>query len=45
MKQHKASNGLIYLKTIKREGKKLMNIKDFLNGEKDNLLGLICNKE
>ena len=40
----KASNGLIYLKKIKREGKKLMNISDFLNGEKTNLLGLICNR-
>jgi methionyl-tRNA formyltransferase len=41
----KASNGLIYLKKIKKEGKKLMNINDYLNGEKDSLLGLICNKE
>ncbi len=40
----KASNGLIYLKKIKREGKKLMNINDYLNGEKDNLIGLICNR-
>ena len=41
----KALDGLIYLKKIKREGKKLMNISDYLNGEKENLLGLICNKE
>ena len=41
----KANNGLIYLKKIKKEGKKLMNINDYLNGEKDSLLGLICNKE
>lgn len=40
----KASDGLIYLKKIKREGKKLMGIKDYLNGEKDSLLGLICNR-
>ncbi len=41
----RASNGLIYLKKIKREGKKLLDISDYLNGEKENLLGLICNKE
>ena len=41
----KCYDGLIYLKKIKKEGKKLMNINDYLNGEKDNLLGLICNKE
>ena len=41
----KACDGLIYLKRIKREGKKIMDIKDYLNGEKDNLVGLICNKE
>lgn len=41
----RVSDGLIYLKKIKREGKKLMNINDYLNGEKENLLGLICNKE
>ena len=40
----KASDGLIYLKKIKREGKKLMDIKDYLNGEKENLIGLICNR-
>ena len=41
----RASNGLIYLKRIKKEGKKLMNINDYLNGEKEVLVGLICNKE
>ena len=41
----KASDGLIYLKKLKKEGKKLMNINDYLNGEKDNLLGLVCNEE
>ena len=41
----KASDGLIYLKKIKREGKKIMDIKDYLNGEKENFVGLICNKE
>ena len=41
----KSSDGLIYLKTIKKEGKKIMNIKDYLNGEKENMVGLICNKE
>ena len=40
----KASDGLIYLKKIKREGKKLMDIKDYLNGEKESLVGLICNR-
>lgn len=41
----RSSDGLIYLKKIKREGKKLMNINDYLNGEKENLVGLVCNKE
>lgn len=40
----KCYDGLIYLKKIKKEGKKLMDIKDYLNGEKDNLLGKICNR-
>ena len=40
----KANNGLMYLKKIKKEGKKLMNITDYLNGEKESLLGLICNR-
>ena len=41
----KCSNGLIYLKKIKKEGKKLMEIKDYLNGEKDNFVGLVVNGE
>ena len=41
----RASDGLIYLKKIKKEGKKLMNITDYLNGEKENLLGLVCNEK
>ena len=40
----KASDGLIYLKKIKREGKKLMDISSYLNGEKENLVGLISNE-
>ena len=40
----KSSDGLIYLKKIKREGKRLMDIKDYLNGEKDILVGLVCNR-
>lgn len=41
----KVNDGIIYLEKIKKDGKKLMNIKDFINGEKDNLLGLILNEE
>ena len=41
----KSSDGLIYLKKIKKEGKRLMDIKDYLNGEKEDFVGLICNKE
>ena len=41
----RALDGLIYLKKIKREGKKLMNISDYLNGEKEIFVGLICNEE
>ena len=40
----RCKDGLIYLKKIKREGKKLMDIKDFLNGEHDNLIGYVCNR-
>ena len=40
----KVENGLIYLKDIKKEGKKRMLIKDFLNGEKESLLGKIVNE-
>lgn len=40
----KVENGLIYLKDIKKEGKRRMLIKDFLNGEKESLLGKFINK-
>ncbi len=40
----KASNGIIYLLDIKKEGKKRMLIKDFLNGDKENLIGKIVNR-
>lgn len=40
----KANDGIIYLIDIKKEGKKRMLIKDFLNGEKESLLGSIVNK-
>lgn len=40
----RCSDGLIYLKKIKREGKRLMDIKDYLNGEKESLIGLVCNR-
>lgn len=41
----KASDGIIYLEDLKREGKKRMKIMDFLNGEKESLIGEICNEE
>jgi methionyl-tRNA formyltransferase len=40
----KAKDGIIYLEEIKREGKKKMMINDFLNGEIENLKGLIANR-
>ena len=40
----KVENGLVYLKDIKKEGKRRMLIKDFLNGEKESLLGKIINE-
>ena len=40
----KCGDGLIYLKKIKREGKKLMDIKDFLNGEHESFIGHVCNR-
>ena len=40
----KVSDGIIYLEDIKREGKKRMNIKDYLNGEQENLKGIIVNR-
>ena len=39
----KARDGIIYLKKIKREGKKLMRIEDYLNGEKTSFIGHKCN--
>lgn len=39
----KACDGIIYLEEIKREGKKKMMIDTFLNGENENLLGLVVN--
>lgn len=41
----KACDGLIKILDIKIEGKKRMLVKDFLNGNKENLVGLILNKE
>lgn len=38
----KVLDGLIYLKKIKKEGKKLMSIVDYLNGEQKSYLGNIC---
>ena len=40
----KVNDGIIYLLDIKREGKKRMSIKDFLNGDKENFLGTIVNR-
>ncbi len=37
----KVSDGLVYLKKIKKEGKKLMNIVDYLNGEQTAFIGYI----
>lgn len=39
----KVSDGVIYLLDIKKEGKRRMLIKDFLNGEKDSWLGKMVN--
>ncbi len=41
----KCNDGIIYLDELKKEGKKKMFIKDFLNGEKDLQKGMIVNKE
>ena len=41
----KVIDGLIQVLEIKLEGKKKMKVRDFLNGNQDNLLGLIVNKE
>ena len=40
----KAIDGIVYLKDIKVEGKKRMLIKDYLNGEKENLVGCLLNR-
>ena len=39
----KCNNGLIYLLDIQKEGKKRMKINDFLNGNKESLLGMVVN--
>lgn len=39
----RTSDGVLYLEDIKKEGKRRMLIKDFLNGEKESLLELIAN--
>ena len=39
----KARDGIIKILDLKKEGKKRMNICDYLNGEKDNFEGMICN--
>ena len=41
----KCLNGLIYIKELKKEGKRQMLIKDYLNGEKDNLINKVITKE
>ena len=40
----KVIDGIIYLLDIKKEGKKRMLINDYLNGEKESLIGQICNR-
>ncbi len=40
----KCSNGIIYLEDLKKEGKKRMKINDYLNGEKDDLMGKVVNE-
>ena len=40
----KVSDGIIRLLDIKKEGKKRMKIKEYLNGEKNNLLGFLANE-
>ena len=41
----KVSDGLMQILEIKIEGKKKMLVKDYLNGSKESLIGLIANKE
>ena len=40
----KVTDGLIIIKELKFEGKKRMKIIDFINGNKENLIGIICNR-
>ena len=40
----KCMDGIIYLQQVKKEGKKCMDIASFINGEKENLKGLIVNE-
>ena len=37
-------DGIIYLQQVKKEGKKCMDIASFINGEKENLKGLVVNE-
>ena len=39
----KASDGIIKILDLKKEGKKRMLIHDYLNGEKEDFKGMICN--
>ena len=41
----KVMDGTIDLLEIKKEGKKKMMIKEYLNGEKEQYEGMICNEE
>ena len=41
----KCSDGVIYLLDLKKEGKKRMKISDYLNGEKEELKGMVVNCE
>ena len=40
----KVQNGLIIVKSLKLEGKKTMQITDFVNGNKEDLIGIVLNK-
>lgn len=40
----KCMDGIIYLQQVKKEGKKCMDIASFINGEKENLKGLVVNE-
>lgn len=39
----KCANGIIFLLDLKKEGKKRMKISDYLNGEKEELIGKVVN--